>query len=320
MTLTIDELMSVGAAIAIADRTGMFVRLREGPATLEELASPRDADGRMAKKVLSVLEAFGLLRFDEAKYALDPSTAATPALQLGGPGQLTDRWMHLERMVRDGAPAMMRETKDRDRTYGRVVLFLETLLDAAARRLAAVLAARSPKRVLDVGAGSGVWSLALLERCPECSVVGLDLPQVLPRFEARATERGLAGRAVGRAGDYFEVPLDASAFDTIIVGSVLHLEAPARAKSLLTRLRPALAPGGAIVIADMLMTDTTERRQAVAAYALELALRVEGGQPHAAADIRRWLEELGLAVGDAIPLDEVRPTGMGALIGASSPV
>ncbi len=317
MTLTINELAAAGAAIAIADRTGMFVRLREGPATLEELAPEQDTEGRMSAKVLSVLVALGLLRFDGDAYALDPNTAVTPALQLGGPGQITERWMHLERMVRDGAPALMHETKHRDQAYGGVVLLLEKLLDDAARRLAAELTARSPKRVLDVGTGSGVWSLALLEACPECSAVGLDLPQVIPRFEARAAERGLAGRAVGLAGDYFEAPLEASAFDVIVVGSVLHLETPARARALLTRLRPALAPGGAIVVADMLMTDTTARRQAVAAYALELALRVEGGQPHAAEEIRAWLEALGLTVGEPLPLDEVRPTGMGALIGAS---
>ena len=49
------------------------------------------------------------------------------------------------------------------------------MFESAAAELAGKLPG-CPERVLDVGAGSGVWSLAMAERHDETCVVALDLP------------------------------------------------------------------------------------------------------------------------------------------------
>ena len=97
------------------------------------------------------------------------------------------------------------------------------------------------RRVLDVGCGAGALGAALKDERPQLEVVGLE------GFAAAAEEAaGRLDRALHVDLDTLtDLPADLGAFDCMIFGDVLeHLRDPAR---LLRVLRPALAPGGAIV-------------------------------------------------------------------------
>jgi ubiquinone/menaquinone biosynthesis C-methylase UbiE len=133
------------------------------------------------------------------------------------------------------------------------------------------------ERVLDVGAGSGVWSLAMCARSPGTRVTALDLPAVLPGFLDRAERLGLAERIEAIPGDCHSTELHAASVDRIVLANILHLESPAHAAALMARIVPALKRGGELVVIDCLAKEGGARETARAIYALHLAMRTDGG-------------------------------------------
>ena len=102
----------------------------------------------------------------------------------------------------------------------------------------------APKRVLDLGCfcgGSGRW---LKQRFPGCEVVGIEMVDKAAAIAAQAYDRVIAGTF--EKVDFEAEGLAAGSFDAIIAADVLeHIYNPWQA---LLRLKPLLAPGGAIYV------------------------------------------------------------------------
>ncbi len=118
----------------------------------------------------------------------------------------------------------------------------------------AALGRSGPVRILDLGAGTGLLTAAVLARLPEASVVLLDeAPQMLDQARER----------LGHLGDRLEVvvadlrdPLPARPFDVIASAlAIHHLPDPDKA-DLYRRAAAALAPGGVLINAEQVAGPT----------------------------------------------------------------
>jgi len=102
----------------------------------------------------------------------------------------------------------------------------------------------APKRVLDLGCfcgGTGRW---LKNRFPDCEVIGIEMLDKAAAIAAQAYDRVIAGAFENV--DFAAEGLTAGSFDAIIAADVLeHIYNPWKA---LQRLKPLLAPGGAIYV------------------------------------------------------------------------
>ncbi len=115
---------------------------------------------------------------------------------------------------------------------------------------AAELVGRSPETIIDVGAGSGVGTLALARQFPDARITALDKSaDMLAMTLAAATDNDLAGRVDSLQADLDEPwPASASA-DLLWASSSLHeVVAPER---LLADMYAALTPGGLLVVLEM---------------------------------------------------------------------
>jgi ubiquinone/menaquinone biosynthesis C-methylase UbiE len=202
-------------------------------------------------------------------------------------------------------------TAERSAAYKELTKALGRLFHDAAQELAVKLTPR--ERILDVGAGSGVWSLAMAERSDAAQVTAIDLAQVLPAFEERAESLGLCDRVELVAADYHSMNLPSEAFDRVLLANVLHLEPPHSARSLLRRVTAALAPGGELVVIDVLLQGDPARDRARSIYALHLAMRTRRGRVHPRAEVERWCRDAGLSEGELITLN-APARALGALI------
>jgi tRNA (cmo5U34)-methyltransferase len=121
------------------------------------------------------------------------------------------------------------------------------------RRLqdAVAAGARPAERVLELGTGTGETARRVLERHPAALLVGVDAS---PAMLARARERLPAGRAELREGR-LEDPLPPGPFDLVVSAlAVHHLDGPGKA-DLYRRIAGVLAPGGRVVVADLVVPD-----------------------------------------------------------------
>lgn len=116
--------------------------------------------------------------------------------------------------------------------------------DAVREKAIAASGVRTGGRALDVGAGTGFVSEALLER--GVRVVAVDAsPEMVRLLEARLGPRGL----VARLGDAERLPVEDDSADGVFANMCLHhVERPGAALREMTR---AAAPGGAVVVTDL---------------------------------------------------------------------
>ena len=140
-----------------------------------------------------------------------------------------------------------------DETIRRFVPGYEAMLEAAA----GAVARGNPKRVLDLGAGTGALAEAILLRSPEATVELLDVDvEMLEQAGERLVRFG--DRAPARRGSFLE-PLPEC--DAVAASLALHHVPTMDEKAaLFARIHDALRPGGVFVNADVTMpTDPAAR-------------------------------------------------------------
>jgi len=171
-----------------------------------------------------------------------------------------------------------------DEIIRRFIPGYETLLDAAARAVAAV----RPGLVLDLGAGTGALSEAMLghDAIGVIELVDVD-PEMLD--QARVRLESFGSRARFRAQSFLD-PLPAC--DAVGASLALHHIPEMREKrALYRRIHASLRPGGVFVNADAVMPSDPEGREA--GYAFWAAHMVSRGIPEERAwqHFAEWAEE-----------------------------
>lgn len=106
-----------------------------------------------------------------------------------------------------------------------------------------------PRRLLDLGCGTGTTTLMLKHRFPNAEVIGLDLsPQMLVMADYKAREAGLD--VAFRHGNAMATGLPAASFDVVCATLLFHETPPAVAKTILSEAFRLLSPGGQVLVLD----------------------------------------------------------------------
>jgi tRNA (cmo5U34)-methyltransferase len=142
-----------------------------------------------------------------------------------------------------------------DASIRRFIPGYETMLAEAAKAVAAV----APRLVVDLGAGTGALSAALLERDEVCTVELVDVdPEMLDQARIRLAGAGDRARFALRS---FDDPFPEC--DAVTASLALHHLPTLDAKgALFRRAAEALRPGGVVVNADVTMPADPEGREA----------------------------------------------------------
>ena len=96
-----------------------------------------------------------------------------------------------------------------------------------------------PRRVLDLGTGTGVVALALAERYPEAEVVGIDLSPAMIEEARTKVPPELAGRLRFEVGDASALDYPDGDFDLVVLSNMIPFA---------DELARVVAPGGTLVL------------------------------------------------------------------------
>ena len=278
----------------------IFDLLADGAKTAAEVSRENGASLRGVRAIMNALVGFELLeKDDEGRYSLTPESAAFLVRKnpgyLGGilrhGDQLIPRWLHLSEIVKTGKPAMAVNQEGDGSAF--FVDFVEDLFPVgypSAKALAAAFP--QARKVLDVAAGSGVWSIPLAQNSKEVRVTALDWPGVLPATR-RVTERmGVAGQYEFLAGDLNSADLG-NGYDLATLGQILHSEGETHSRALLGRVFQALAPGGTIAIAEFIANEERTGPPLAMLFAVNMLVNTEDGDTFTVTEISQWLREAG---------------------------
>lgn len=148
-------------------------------------------------------------------------------------------------------------------------------------------------RLLDVGAGSGLYSIALLVRNPTLVATLLERPPVTQIALGNIQSAGLADRASVVPGDLFgDDPLPTGHTD-VLLSNVLHDWNHTQVLEILSKCREALPTGGRLHIHDTLTgVEAPEGNRRTAEYS-PLLLRFTQGCCHSWPDLQMSLASSG---------------------------
>jgi SAM-dependent methyltransferase len=286
---------------------------RVGRATVSGLADELGASPLHLSALLDGLVVLGLLDQVDDKYELNEIaerylTSTSPATMAGlvavAPGPHAN-WVELANTVRSGTPPHPVEEFPAD-FYRPLVRATFPTQHRVARRVAALIGwDRLPgaPRVLDLGAGSAAWTLALLEH-PTASAVVNDLASVVEEARAHVEDAGVAERVEIRYGSYHEIDIEESAFDAVVLGHVCRAEGEAGSKRLITRAWAALRPGGRLLLADYFADNRRKHNRFGVLMGVTMIASTFTGHAITHGTVHRWLVETGF---DSIRLLEPIP-------------
>ncbi len=171
------------------------------------------------------------------------------------------------------------------------------------------------KTLLDVGCGSGVYTMALCKKYPDLKGVLFDQEKALPLARSLMVERGVADQISTLSGDYYKDPLG-SGYDAVLFSGVLIQEPPEGQIRLLKRAFEAMNSGGMVIIQDILkLGPYTETTPKIALESLVAAVFYGGSGGVVSGDETvEFLAAAGFTSAEQIPL-----TGVYSIVTAVKP-
>lgn len=275
---------------AVGDRT-----------TAAEVAQTIGADRRGTEMLLNALVALGLLTKDGGAFAVTPVSRRfftaggqndARAATMHTVGQW-ERWSKLTDAVRAGGDIAGAEIPHRGSDW--LQSFIAAMHRNASERAAAVVhaaGASGVSRMLDVGGGSGAYSIAFAQANPQLHAEVFDLENVLPMTRGYIAAAGLESRVATRPGD-LRSDVFGSGYDLVFVSAVCHMLSPAENRDLLARCFAALAPSGRIVINDFILNAEKTAPKAGALFSLNMLVGTRQGASYSEDEYRGWLAEAG---------------------------
>lgn len=275
-------------AFMTAVRLDVFSGLIKNPKTAAELASEMSADKNAIELLLNALLALDLLDRKNDKYQVAeesrPYLDKQSKLYMGDylmMDGVKQAWMQLPDSIKSGKPvSMVNQDKKAEEFFPALAAAIFPMNYSAANSLATELKVEQmprASRVLDIAAGSGVWSLPFAERNKELHVDALDFPVVLDVTKRFATKLGVESQYSYISGNWSECKLEAGKYDVVLLGHILHSEGKERSEALLTETYRCLKPGGKVVIAEMISNNDRSGPPFAQLFAINMFLLTEQG-------------------------------------------
>jgi ubiquinone/menaquinone biosynthesis C-methylase UbiE len=315
---TPDKVMQVitgawaASILGAAARHGLFTALEGRPSNAAEVSARLGLSLRGTQALLDGLTGLGLLTLSSDTYG--NTLEASTFLVKGKPtylGALAEvfledfaTWQKMPEAVKTGQPTASNTTDVVDNPFWHLLVTAIAPLSFPVAQLAAErvdLAAAGPVAWLDVGGGSGVWSVAWLQINKHATGYQLDWPNVNAIGRDFVGTFGVANRFRTIDGDFHTTDFGSAKYEYGILSHIAHQEAPADNVTLFRKFRKALKPGGALVVNDFVLNDDRTGHPFSMMFASQMLVATKEGSTYRQSDYRSWLNEAGFTSVEIVP-------------------
>lgn len=154
---------------------------------------------------------------------------------------------------------------------------------SAALRLPDLAPLRNAESLLDVGGGSGCYSVALVQRFRQLHSTLIELPDVAAIARDYVEASGVASRIALAPIDMFREPWPAG-FDAVLFSNVLHDWNEEQCIRLLRSAHASLRSGGTLLVHELLLSDDRIGSVPAASFSVTM-LRLTNGIQRSAAEL-----------------------------------
>jgi precorrin-6B methylase 2 len=281
---------------------GVFTVLGDEEKSSKEISDAIHADHRGTDRLLNALCALKVLRKSGDKYKNSPAAAqflvsGKSDYQAGlmHTVHLWNSWDTLTDAVRNGGLVRQKPVEGRD--DGWFVGFIAAMHGRAAKEapeLVSKLDLSGVSRILDVGGGSGAFSIAFVRAGESIRATVFDLPNVVSLTRGYIQKEGLGHRIDTVSGDYNKDGLP-KGYDIAFLSAIIHSNSPKQNQALFTKISHSLNPGGKIVVSDFIMNDERTSPAFGAIFALNMLVNTPGGDTFTESEVTSWMKAAGMS-------------------------
>lgn len=284
-----------------AAELNLFTILGKTPQSAQEVAVKIKGDAQALSSLLNAVTAMGLLAKKDEKYHCEPSVAQflaedSPASVLPMVLHMASLWSRWSRLtgIAEGIPAAKKQF-DFSRNEGELKAFIGAMHSIGApmaEQIAAAVDPRPSKAFLDVGGGSGTYTIAFLRAVPEMKATLFDLPEVIDMARTRLSQEGFIDRTTLVAGNFHhdEFP---GGHDLALISAIIHSNSPEQNLDLYGRVFRSLDSGGRILIRDHVMDPDRTHPKDGAVFAINMLVGTSGGSTYTYEEIESSLLQAG---------------------------
>jgi len=286
-----------------AAELNLFTLLSKRPLTAGEINDKINGDEKALAMLLDAVAAVGLLRKKDntyfcepeaVKYLTDDSPTTVLPMVLHAASGWT-RWARLTSLAEGTpSPTLNIDFSRHDKELEAFIGAMHAIGEPMARRIVADVHPENAKSLLDVGGGSGTYTMAFLNAVPELKATIFDMPSVIEMARTRLRRAGLLDRTRLVGGNFHREELPGE-HDLALLSAIIHSNSPEQNLDLYQKIFRALMPGGRLLIRDHVMDPDRVRPRNGAIFAINMLVATLGGGTYTYDEIASGLAEAGFA-------------------------
>lgn len=296
--------MQAGTLIG-AIELGLFDALASSARTLDEVATALSLPVRKVDKLVTACAALDLVERDGDRVRNVPDVERF--LVRGKPTWFGDYLVHTAKGAIAGftnVAERLRSERDGRRYYDftgdpeaarSLTVAGYTGSQGTARRLARRFDFSPYHHMLDLGGGSGVYSIEACRANPSLRATVLDHANVCVVTREFAEQAGLSERIDTHPGDFTRDPFPTGA-DLVLLCGNLHAYDPDVARAVVRKAFDVLPSGGGMILIDYMLDANRSRPPVPAFLSLSFEFGGAGGQVHDEGEFRSYLADAGFTV------------------------
>jgi SAM-dependent methyltransferase len=305
--LTPEDIMQIAVGfrqsriLLTAYELGVFTALGDNEKASGEVADELGTDARATDRLMNALCAIGLLEKKDGLFSNTPSAAEL--LVEGKPGymaglmhtvHLWGAWSTMTDAVRAGGSVAMGPVNDRgDRWLEAFIAGMHYRGMRNAEAVVSRLDLNGVTRVLDVGGGSGAFSMALVRAGEGLRAKVFDLPNVIPLTAKYLEAEGYSGRVDTVVGDYHADDFG-EGYNMVLLSAIIHSNSFEENRALIKKAADAVNPGGQVVVSDFIVDEDRTGPPRAVFFALNMLVATEAGDTYTESEVRDMMGQAGL--------------------------
>jgi SAM-dependent methyltransferase len=278
----------------------IFTNVDESGITSNQIADNLHLDVHACERLLNALVSLGFLTKRNHLFFNTPESYTFLSKKspdyLGGlmhTNHLWNTWSNLTQVVRTGISAHPAEINDRG--DGWLFPFISAMHDRAKKQAPQQLAnidLSEIKSTLDIGGGSGAYSMEIVSIKPEIEATVFDLPNVVPITKMFLEKEGFSDKIKTCAGDYTTDELP-KGFDMAFLSAIIHSNSLEVNQKLVKKCFDSLNKNGRIVIQDWIMNNDRTQPVSGAIFAINMLVGTESGDCFTEQEVTEMLNAAG---------------------------
>lgn len=268
--------------------------------TAKEVAEIIDADEKATERLMNVLTAMGFLRktknkFYNEQHSRDYLVEGKPGYMAGlnHIANLWNNWNMLTAAVKKGSCVKDNPGERSEQHWESFIAAMHYRGMHQAKIISYLIELQNVKSLLDLGGGSGAFSMGFVKANPNIKATVFDLPPVIPLTMRYVENEGLSNNFNYIEGDYLKDSFTGK-YDMILLSAIVHINSFEENNDLIKKCAGVLNENGQMIIQDFILNEERLKPEAGALFALNMLVSTKSGDCYTESEIVSWLNNAGI--------------------------